>query len=157
MALAMSEDHASRASGAAGAGGARPAEMAEDARPPRFRLLWLAVGWFFFALGFVGIFLVLLPTTGFWILAAFAFERSNPAIAQRIRNWPHFGPAVSAFLDHGVISLRGKIAALSAMAICAAIVALTLSGVGLWGGLIGIGVGATYVGTRPSAPDGQAD
>ena len=129
---------------------AEPPEL--EPTPSRFRLIWLAIGWFFFGIGFIGIFVVVLPTTGFWILAAIAFERSNPVIAQRIRNWPHFGPIISAFLDHGVISKRGKIAAISAMGLCALLLVATLHGVPLWAGLGGIAVGALYVGTRPSAP-----
>ena len=152
MALALSEDPNRAAPSHTTNGQSDEPSLDAQIAPPRFRLLWLLIGWFFFALGFVGIFLVLLPTTGFWILAALAFERSNPAIARRIRNWPHFGAAVSLYLDHGVISKRGKIAALTAMALCAAIAGLTLQGVALWAGVAGIGIGALYVGTRPSAP-----
>lgn len=124
-------------------------------KPRRFRLLWLALGWLFFGLGFIGVFLPILPTTGFWILAVVAFERSNPKIAARIRNSPRFGPGVAAFLDHGVISRRGKTAALAAMALSAVILALLTQGPGLWFGLGGIAIGAAYVGSRPSTPRNQ--
>lgn len=127
----------------------------EPKRRP-FRLLWLAFGWVMFGVGFVGVFLPILPTTGFWILAALAFERSNPAIAKRIRNWPRFGRAVSLFLDHGVISRRGKAAALGAMMLSAVLIILLTEGVALWGGLGGIAIGALYVATRPSQPKAPA-
>lgn len=145
MAVAMSEEPPRDATST---DERRAQRYARTSRP--MRLMWLLIGWLFFALGLIGAFLPVLPTTGFWILAVIAFERSNPRIASKIRSWPHFGPAVSTFLDHGVITRRGKIAALSAMALCAALLIWLSSGVALWAGLGGIALGALYVGTRPS-------
>ena len=41
------------------------------------RAFWLVVGIISFALGIIGVFLPLLPTVPFMILAAFAFARAN--------------------------------------------------------------------------------
>lgn len=59
-------------------------------------------------LGFVGMFIPLLPTTIFWILAVWAFAGSSPAWRERILKHPRFGPAVSDFVDHQVLRRRGK-------------------------------------------------
>ena len=47
----------------------------EPGRLPK--LLWLAAGWLSLAAGFVGIFLPLLPTVPFVLLAAFCFSRGS--------------------------------------------------------------------------------
>src|SRR3546814_18506880 len=62
-------------------------------------------------LGLVGVVLPVLPTTIFWIIAAACFAKSCPAMARKIYAWPGVGPAVEAFLSHGVIARRAKIGA----------------------------------------------
>ena len=74
---------------------------------------WTAVGYVFFAVGLLGVVLPLLPTVIFWILAAACFAKGCPAMARKIYGWPGAGPAVEAFLSHGVIARKGKIGALA--------------------------------------------
>src|SRR3546814_6271591 len=76
---------------------------------------WTALGYGFFAVGLVGIALPVLPTTIFWIAAAACFAKGCPAMARRIYAWPGVGPAVEAFLSHGVIARRGKVGAIAGM------------------------------------------
>lgn len=104
-----------------------------------------------FSLGFVGLFIPLVPTTIFWILAVVVLGRADPALTRRIRDWPGVGGGVCAFIDDGVVSRRAKVAALGAMSLSAAIVFWTVSdslvaaiGLGV------IAVGAIYVASRPS-------
>lgn len=83
-------------------------------------------GWIAFALGWLGVFIPGLPTTIFWILAAFAFLRTNERMYRRIVSHPRFGPAVRLFVEEGRISRRGKIVSIAAMMSFAGLGALAM-------------------------------
>lgn len=83
------------------------------------RLLYLGLGLTSVALGTAGIFLPLLPTVPFMLLAAFFFARSSPRLEARILDHPRFGPHVRAWRTSGAISRAGKRAALFAFAFSA--------------------------------------
>lgn len=115
------------------------------------RLLMLATGYLFFAIGFIGIFLPVMPTTVFWIIAAICFAKSSPAMYRRILARPSVGPAVADFIDHGVIGRNSKRVAIAGMTVGAAIILLADIGSGpTAAALFGIFLAAIYVGTRPS-------
>jgi hypothetical protein len=123
---------------------------AELAQRRRLAWAWTGAGYAFFAIGLVGTLLPVLPTTIFWIIAAACFAKGCPAMARRIYAWPGAGPAVEAFLSHGVISRRAKVAALLGMAAASGIVALTpLPPAALIITLAVIAFAALYVATRP--------
>lgn len=117
----------------------------------RTHLLKIAGG-FFFALGFIGMLLPLLPTTVFWILAAACFAKSAPSLYRRILDWPGVGPAIGAYLEAGVIDRRGKAFTLAGMGLGAiTVVASPLSAYTVVLSLLGLAVAAAYVLTRPGA------
>ena len=80
------------------------------------RPFWLAFGLLSVALGAIGIFLPLLPTVPFMILAAFCFAKSSPALERRLIEDPRFGPHIIAWREKGAVSRKGKIAATFAFA-----------------------------------------
>lgn len=85
------------------------------------RLFYLLAGFASLVFGGVGIFVPLLPTVPFIILAAFCFARSSPALEQRLIEHPHFGPHIRNWRESGAITRKGKRAALAAFAVSALI------------------------------------
>ena len=68
------------------------------------------------ALGAIGIFLPIMPTVPFLLLATFCFARSNPAWEQRLLDHPRYGPPLRQWRERRAISRRAKQGALVAMA-----------------------------------------
>ncbi|MEW6701820.1 MAG: YbaN family protein [Bacteroidota bacterium] len=71
----------------------------------------IAAGWTFVALGIIGIFLPLVPTTIFFILAAWCFAKSS----EKFYNWliyhPRFGKFVRNFHEKKGMPVKSKIIA----------------------------------------------
>lgn len=78
------------------------------------RRLYLVAGLASVALGAIGALLPLLPTVPFLILAAFCFARSSPALEARLLNHAHYGPALVAWREKGVVSRHAKLSATAA-------------------------------------------
>lgn len=72
------------------------------------KILFFVVGILSLALGFIGIFVPILPTTPFVLLAAFCFARSSPRFNYWLRSSRVFGPLIVDWEDHGMIRLRSK-------------------------------------------------
>jgi uncharacterized membrane protein YbaN (DUF454 family) len=86
-------------------------------RPRWQRVLWLLAGGTSLLLGLIGIFLPLLPTTPFVLLAAFCFARGSPRVEAWLLNHRHFGPMVRNWRSDRVIPLRAKQLASTMMAV----------------------------------------
>jgi uncharacterized membrane protein YbaN (DUF454 family) len=84
-----------------------PAEISLS-RPRWQRLLWLLAGATSLLFGIVGIFLPLLPTTPFVLLAAFCFARGSPRVEAWLLRHPRYGPMVRDWRRDRVIPLRAK-------------------------------------------------
>ena len=72
------------------------------------RPFFLTLGLVSLGLGVIGVFLPLLPTTPFVLLAAFAFSRSSERLYAWLMSHRYYGPLVSNWQRHGVIRPRVK-------------------------------------------------
>lgn len=77
---------------------------------------YLILGWCCVGLGTLGIFLPLLPTTVFLLIAAWAFARSDERCHRWLLSHPHFGPMIECWQRHRAMPRRAKIAAFIALA-----------------------------------------
>ncbi|GAB7554281.1 hypothetical protein NRB_37920 [Novosphingobium sp. 11B] len=77
---------------------------------------WLVLALMLVALGFIGIFVPLLPTTDFLLLALPCFARSSPQLEAWLLNHPRFGPGLRAWRKERAVPRRAKIAACAGMA-----------------------------------------
>ena len=123
---------------------------------PKFVLI--GIGWIAVSLGFIGVFLPVLPTTPFLLVAAWAFAHSSPRFRDWLLNHPIFGRMIRDWQQHGSIPLRAKL------------IAVTMIGASLlwllgWSGLpvtVLVLVGAcllgaaTFILSRPTTKKGPA-
>lgn len=91
-----------------------PREIRES-RHRSVRYALLAVGWLSVALGVIGIFLPVLPTTPFLLLAAACFVRSSRRFYLWLVMHPRLGPWIRDYLDGQGIPRKAKVYALSLM------------------------------------------
>ncbi len=90
-----------------------PAPRVHDS--PVVRALLVAAGFASVGLGVAGIFLPLLPTTPFMLLAAACFARSSPRFHRWLLAHRTFGPVVSEWERHRAIPWRAKLWAIGLM------------------------------------------
>ena len=74
--------------------------------------LLLFLGVLSMGLAIVGIFLPLLPTTPFLLLAAACFVRSSDRLHRWLITHRWFGPYIKNYRDHGAITRRAKVVTL---------------------------------------------
>jgi len=103
-----------------------------ETRPMWQRLLWGVAGALALCAGVVGIFLPLLPTVPFVLLAAFCFARSSTRCERWLLTHPRFGPMVRDWRARHAIPRRVKHLAWVMMAIGSAIAAALLPGRVAW-------------------------
>lgn len=120
---------------------------------------YLYTGWLSFALGTVGMFVPLLPTTVFWIFAVWCWARSCPVLMERVYAHPRFGHGVKQFLEHGVINRRGKQFALGGMTFSYVIFFLSVQPSFMLVGIVGgtLAAVAWWLATRPETPGIRPD
>lgn len=113
---------------------------------PLLRALFAAAGFVFLALGIIGIFLPLLPTTPFVLLAAACFMRSSRRLHAWLLGTQLFGPLIREWEEHRSIPYRTKIYAILLMTVSfgasivffvkppwlKAVLALICAGLALW-------------------------
>src|SRR5262245_24553851 len=96
--------------------------------PGPHRAVFLALGWLFVGLAFLGAILPVLPTTPFLLLACGCFARSSPAANRWLLRSPLFGPLLLDWQRHRGVRPHVK---WTAVVTIAAVGAASI----LWGGL----------------------
>lgn len=92
-----------------------PVPPVQEQRNPVIRYVLLAMGWLSVALGVIGIFLPVLPTTPFLLLAAACFIRSSKRFYLWLVNHRQLGPWIVDYLEGQGIPLKGKVYAIGLM------------------------------------------
>lgn len=92
----------------------------KDHQPPHnhvksslLRWVLIGIGWISIAGGIVGIFLPLVPSVPFLLLAAVCFSRSSERFHRWLIEHKHLGPMVRDYLARGSIPLRAKVIAMA--------------------------------------------
>ncbi len=73
------------------------------------RILYLLLGLLFFALGTVGVFLPILPTVPFYLLAAFFFANSNEKLHNKLVSSKFYKENVEPFKKGGKLPMKVKV------------------------------------------------
>jgi uncharacterized membrane protein YbaN (DUF454 family) len=85
--------------------------------PVPIRLVFAALGTLFLLLGVLGMFLPVLPTTPFLLLATACFARASRRVFNWLLNHPRFGPLIREWRDYRSIPYRAKRTALVLIAL----------------------------------------
>ena len=118
------------------------------------RALYFSLAWLFIVIGVIGIFLPLLPTTPFLLLAAWCFSKSSERFHSWLLDHPTLGPPVRDWQSHGVIRRQAKIAATVAMTL-AIMFPMVLVKVPMWAKWFTVVTTTcvmTFIWTRPDRP-----
>lgn len=91
------------------------------------RATYMLLAWVSFGLGVIGVFVPLMPTTCFMLLAVWAASRGSPRFALWIREHPRFGPTVVAWEAERAIPRHAKWLASGMLAFSIVVLLLTLS------------------------------
>ncbi len=73
------------------------------------KMLLIFIGWLSVVLGVIGIFLPIMPTTPFLLLAAACFVRTSPKFYQWLVGHPRLGKYLVYYLEGKGIPLKAKI------------------------------------------------
>ncbi len=81
------------------------------------KTLYLAIGYLSFVLGFIGMFLPILPTTPFMIVALWAFSKGSVKMHRWLINHSRFGGSLRDWEQYKVIPIKAKLTALAFISI----------------------------------------
>jgi uncharacterized membrane protein YbaN (DUF454 family) len=84
---------------------------------PWVRALLVACGLLALVAGLIGVFLPVLPTTPFLLVAAACFARASPSLYRRLADSKTFGPGIREWRRHRSIPWRAKLLAIFLMSV----------------------------------------
>lgn len=79
------------------------------------RTICIILGTLFLALGIIGIFVPLLPTTPFLLLTAALYFKGSPRLYQWLLSHKYLGPYIKNYRENKAIPLRAKVISLLLM------------------------------------------
>ncbi|MBK24951.1 MAG: hypothetical protein CME70_13210 [Halobacteriovorax sp.] len=121
------------------------------------KALWIFLGILCLIAGFIGVFLPLLPTTPFALLAAFCFSKGSDTLYEWLLSSKLFGPLIKDWEAYGVIRLpvkrlsTGMIFLLFGYTLIFVKVALWIKAIVSLSGILVL----AFIWTRPSLPSTQ--
>lgn len=114
--------------------------------------LFAALGLFCVGLAMLGVFLPLLPTVPFLLLAAFFFARSSERLHHWLLSHRHFGPLIDDWNRAGVINRRAKLwATVSIACVLGLSLILGIKQIIFIIQILVLGVVLIFIWTRPNA------
>ena len=118
------------------------------------KLAFLSLAWVSLGLGVLGIFLPLLPTTPFVLVAAYGFSKSSERFHLWLLEHRVFGPLVTDWQNNGVIRLKSKwLATISiVLMVGLSLYFISLPNYAMLAILASISCVLLFIWTRPSEP-----
>lgn len=110
----------------------------QEHRPSNTKLgrsLWAAAGFVCFALGMIGVFLPILPTTPFILLAAICFAKSSKRINDWFKSTKVYRTVFENYVEKREMTVKAKLTILIPVTILLAIAAFFMRRI-LWGEII---------------------
>jgi len=77
------------------------------------RMLLIIVGFICLALGIIGAFFPVMPTTPFVLLAAFCFLKSSPELYERVKTIPWLGDFIAQYMETDSMTTRARLEAIA--------------------------------------------
>lgn len=117
------------------------------------RAAYLVIGLLCVALGVLGAFLPVLPTTPFLLISLWAFSKSSVRLERWLLEHKRFGPRLTAWRTDRVIPLPAKLAAWGSMV--GSLTLMIVVGrpvIQIAAAASVMAIGAAYVASRPSRP-----
>ena len=115
---------------------------------------YLFLGLLFSGIGILGAILPLLPSTCFFIIAAYYFGMSSERLEKALLNHPRLGPVILSWRQYKAIPKLGKLMACAGMSVSGMIMIFSPAPAPVKCGVIlGLLVCAWYVVSRPSLED----